>query len=144
MNVTKQVNSLWAEFRKAINSSYAVGNRTQDDDLVCLRDYAENVSWSDDLSALLGRETANERKHRQSGNGLAPHGFSAGTASMLILMRAAADGAFMTEMPRATTFLVLRQTAAEAQLIGFLCRHALSAEWCKAVRALDYAKLMAA
>lgn len=139
-NQVKQIQQLWQVFRKAIDDSYAVGQRANDDDLGCLRDYVENLSWSDDLAALLGRESANERQHRR--NEECPKDFSIRSAAMLLLMHNAADGAFKTEMPKATTFLVFRRTAMEATLIGYLCRHALTAEWCKAVRSLDYAQLM--
>src|SRR4051812_33833466 len=129
MNNTQLINKLWKEFRNAINVTYAVGARTKNDDLQCLRDYAENISWSDDLAALLGRETANERQHRRNRPAVA--GFSNETAAKLILMGNVAKGAMMAEMPKATAFLVLRQTAVEAEVIGFLCRHALTGEWCK-------------
>ena len=142
MTDTQKINKLWAQFREAINTAYKVSQRPGNalDDENCLHDYAENVSMQDDLAALLGRETANERRHRR--NSAAPAGFSAGTAAMLILMRNAADGAFLTEMPKATKFLVLRQTAVEAEVIGYLARHALTGEWCKAVREFDYAEMM--
>ena len=140
MNTTQTVNTLWQQFRKAINDSYAVGQRSHDEDLACLRDYAEDISWTDDLSALLGREAANERQHRR--NRPSPKGFSVDTAAKLCLMSNAARGAFKTAMPKATAFLELRQTAVEAEVLGFLCRHALTREWCKAVDSLDYAKLM--
>ncbi len=53
-------------------------------------------------------------------------------------------GAEMTEMPKATAFLVLRQTAVEAQVIGFLIKANLSADWREEVASLDYAELMKA
>ena len=70
------------------------------------------------------------------------HSAASSTAAKLCLMSNAARGAFKTAMPKATAFLELRQTAVEAEVLGFLCRHALTVEWCKAVDSLDFAKLM--
>ena len=57
-------------------------------------------------------------------------------------MENVSKGAQMTELPKATAFLVLRQTSVEAEVIGFLISSQLSAEWHQAVRSLDYAALM--
>src|ERR1700676_3858466 len=82
---TKQiVDNLWNEMREAINRAYAIADKNRDADGTCLRDYAENISWSDSLAALLGRESANERQHRS--NRPSVPGFSVDTASKLILM----------------------------------------------------------
>lgn len=147
MTNTQIINNLWQEFREAINQTYRSNDATCrtggfNDDINCLRDYAEDVSWTDDLAALLGRETANERQHRS--NRPQVIGFSAGTAAKLILMTNACKGAELTELPRATAFLVLRQTAVEAEVIGWLCRERLVEPWRRAVKSFDYAKLMQA
>ena len=144
MTNTQKINTLWDEMRQAINKAYDEhGQRLSfDDGMGCLRDYAENISWSDGMAALLGRESANERQHRR--NRPSVPGFSVGTAAKLILMTNVADGAKREELPSATAFLVLRQTAVEAQVIGFLIRNYLEPEWIAAVKSLDYARLMQA
>lgn len=140
MNPKQKVDSLWGQFREAINSAYDTASQAQDEDGTCLRDYAENISWSDKLSVLLGRETANERRVR-SNRPSVPH-FSNQTAAKLLLMYQAANGAILADMPKSTGFLVFRQSAVEAQVVGFLARRYLSQEWRDTVHALDYAKLM--
>ena len=122
------------------NKAYDTAVKTRDEDGECLRDYAENITWSDSLSALLGRETAEERRHRSGRTSIA--GFSNETAAKLILMRQAQHAAEFVEIPRATAFLVFRKTAVEAQVIGFLARNFLSQDWIAEVKSLDYAKLM--
>jgi hypothetical protein len=140
MNTKQQVDGLWKQFREAINSAYAEADRKRDENGICLRDYAENISWSDNLSSLLDRETANERQHRSNRPSIP--GFSAETAAKLILLGQASHGAQLKQLPQSTAFLVFRQSAVEAQVIGFLARKHLPMEWRTAVNALDYAKLM--
>lgn len=132
--------TLWSEMRQAINNAYASAGDNQD--LQCLRDYAEDISWSDDLQKLLDHETANEREHRRNRPSIP--GFGCSTAARLIIMRNVSDGSKMEALPKATAFLVLRKTAVEAEVIGFLIREYLAPEWHKAVNSYDYAKLMAA
>lgn len=139
MNTKQTIDQLWDEFRQSINEAYA---SAKVDPLLCLHDYAENISWNDSTARLLGRETANERQHRS--NRPSVPGFSAESASKLILMSQAAVGSKLDEMPAGTEFLVFRQTAAEARLIGFLARNFISDEWRARVEALDYAELMKA
>jgi hypothetical protein len=138
----KLISILWVEMRSRINAAYAdtQGKSYQYDDQTCLRDYAEDISWNDDLSALLGRESANERQHRAHRPSVP--GFSIESAAKLIIMSKIADGAKLAEMPKATEFLILRKTAAEARLIGYLARNFITPEWSKTVTDLDYAKLM--
>lgn len=145
MSTKTKVDTLWREMREAINKTYETASKnssfaTQSTDATCLRDYAENISWSDDLAGLLGRESANERQHRS--NRPSVPGFSVETASKLILMNNMLDGTVCAEMPSATTFLIFRKTAAEARVIGFLIREQLTPEWRDAVASMDYAKLM--
>jgi hypothetical protein len=143
MNNTQHIDALWQQFRRAINKTYAAVQEHPypiNDDAQCLRDYAENISWSDDLAALLGRETANERQHRR--NRPAIKGFSSETAAKCILMNNALKGAQMPALPSATAFLVLRQTAVEAEVIGFLVKYHLHDAWREAVNMLDYSELM--
>jgi len=148
MNTKQKIDKLWDELRGAINKAYADadklvragGKAGHLDHRNCLRDYAENVSWSDDMSALLGREIANERQHRR--NRPTVPGFSAGTAAQCLLMNNVRRGAEGKEMPSSVKFLVCRQTAVEAEIIGFIIRDYLPKEWREAVNALDYAELM--
>ena len=151
MNTKQKVDTLWREMREAINAAYAIadkesrnlqGNYRQHEDGMCLRDYAENISWSDSLAGLLGRESANERQHRSNRPSIP--GFSVETAAKLILMEQMKNGAEDLELPRATAFLVFRKTAIEAQVIGYLIREQLTSAWRESVSALDYAKLMKA
>ncbi|MGB8800690.1 MAG: hypothetical protein WCC97_08385 [Candidatus Acidiferrales bacterium] len=140
MNTKQKVDKLWEDFRAAINAAYAEAEKSRNDDGLCLRDYAENISWSDALRDLLARETANERQHRSNRPSVA--GFSAETAAKLILMQQAGIGALQPTMPCATAFLVFRQSAVEAQVIGFLAKKHLTVEWRVALAEFDYAKLM--
>lgn len=141
MTTTQIINqTLWNEFRESINKAYKAAKSGEDAE--CLRDYAENISWSDDLQKLLDRETANERQHRSNRPSIP--GFSAGTAARLIIMQNAVKGYLDPEMPKATAFITWRQTAAEAHLVGFLAKSCIDPNWVKAVENFDYAKLMAA
>lgn len=143
MNNTQKINQLWDQMRDAIDATYKAGQGLSGgalDNANVLRDYARDISWSDDLAALLGRETANERQHRS--NRPSVPGFSAGSAAKLILMENVRKGAGMAELPKATAFLVLRQTAVEAEVIGFLISGQLPMQWRNEVEALDYSKLM--
>ena len=135
MNTKQTIDHLWAQLRNAVNQAYA-----DSEGLSALHDYAEDISWTDAMSALLGRETANERRHRSNRPSVA--GFSKESAAKLILMHNALEGADKDSLPPATDFLICRQTAIEAQVVGFLARVFLPLEWRQAVKALDYAKLM--
>ena len=139
MNHKTSIDQLWREFRTAINQAYAEANETRNEDGVCLRDYAENISWSDSLQRLLERETDNERQHRVNRPSIP--GFSSITAAKLILLGQASRGAH-DDMPRATAFLVCRQSAIEAQVLGYLCKAYLSPDWHSKVESHDYSQLM--
>jgi hypothetical protein len=138
MRTKQKVDSLWRQFRTAVNASYNAAKMAEDGE--SLRDYAENISWHDAMSGLLGRETANERRHRSRRPSIP--GFSNETAAKLVLMQQAADGSELHEMPAATEFLIFRQTAAEARVIGWLIREHITAEWRAEFDTLDYAELM--
>jgi len=47
-------------------------------------------------------------------------------------------------LPLATDYLIIRHTAFEAELLGYLVREHLADAWHVAVEHYDYAKLMAA
>ena len=140
MNTKQKTDGLWEQFREAINKTYEVASKEYGSEGTYLRDYAENISWSDNMARLLGRETANERQHRT--NRPSVPGFSNETAAKLILMQQAATGALAKELPSATAFLVFRQSAIEAQVIGFLIRDFVLPQWHEELAQLDYAKLM--
>jgi hypothetical protein len=144
MNHNKYISGLWDELREAINTTYAQSQEVNvnQDERNCLCDYAENISWHDALAGLLGREAANERQHRR--NRPSPRGFGVGAAAKLILMENVVEGAKAEQMPKATCFLVFRQTAMEARTIGWLIRANLSNAWMEAVKTQDYAELMQA
>lgn len=139
MNTKRQIDLLWKQLRDAINTAYADANKRQDDDGMCLRDYAEDISWSDDLIKLLSAETANEKQHR---SGRTIRNFSAATAAKLIILDNVADGSQKPEMPKPTLFLVCRKTAAESIVIGWLLRNTLTDQFRAQVKSLDYAALM--
>lgn len=145
MSTKSKVDSLWRQFRESINKAYAVADKERSEG-TALRDYAENISWSDSLSALVGRESANERQHRKGFGGRSPIGFSVDTASKLIIMDNAAQGAELAieskPMPSAALFLVCRQTAIESEVIGYLAARFISTKWREQVGQLDYADLM--
>jgi hypothetical protein len=140
MSNKSKIDKLWNQFRESINLAYADAENENSDDKRCLRDYAENISWSDSLNALLAREIENERQHRR--NRPAVSGFSAETAAKLILMQQAKDGATALKIPNATSFLIFRQSAVESQVIGFIIKKYLTAEWRAELVELDYPKLM--
>ena len=152
MNTKQTVDKLWQQFRAAINGAYAeaeeqnktysITQQTKANNASCLRDYAENISWSDNTARLLGRETANERQHRR--NRPSVPGFSVETAAKLVLLGNVAEGSTLKTMPEGTDFLIFRQTAAEARLIGYLIRNFLSDEFREEVKSLDYSDLMKA
>lgn len=142
MSTKTKVDNLWQEFRQAINSAYKEASKANEEDGICLRDYAENISWSDDLAGLVGRESAEERRHR-NGRPSVPR-FSVDTAAKLMVMENARKGAEMADMPKATAFLVLRKTAVESEVIGFLARKYMTGDWRESVRKMDYAELMKA
>lgn len=142
MNTKQTIDKLWDEFRQAINKAYAEADKTRDENGICLHDYAEDMSWSDSMQSLLGREIANERQHRSSRPSVS--GFSNESAAKLILMSQITNGASKTELPSATDFLVYRQSAIEAQVLGYLVKRFLTSEWHIRVAALDYSKLMQA
>ncbi len=137
MTTTQIIGNLWQEFREAINQTYL---KDKTDAGYALRDYAEDTGWVDDLQTLLDAEIANERQHRK-GRPMVP-GFGAGAAARLILMQNASGQAKKAAMPETLQYLVIRHTAFEAEILGYLVREQLPEAWHKAVESFDYAKLM--
>lgn len=132
------VDRLWREFVDAMTRAYKSAGH--DAPQTALRDYARDISWTDGLGRLEKEEQANERQHR--GTRREMYRLSVPHATRVILLHQAARGAVMTEAPPATDFLVFRRTAVEAQLLGWLARAELSAEWIATCDALDYAALV--
>lgn len=142
MSKTQEINDLWQQFREAIDAMDAKGCGLSGDGhalINALRDYTTESAHGK-LSALLGRETAIERQHRR--NMESPRDFTAGTAAKLMLMTSASIGASMEKMPSAHLFLTARQSAIEAEVIGYLCREHLSAAWRDSLAKFDYVELM--
>jgi hypothetical protein len=138
----RKINKLWEIFRNAVDAANADGQKANSADghaeVNALHDYTRDNSWR--LNNLLGRETANERRHRR--NEISPRGFSVGTAAKLHIMNNAGHGSTLPAMPPAHLFLTMRQTAIEAEIIGFLARKYLSAVWRAELETLDYSTLM--
>ena len=140
----QHINQLWEHFRDALDAAYADAQTTAfsgsaHDLSSCLRDYARNVSWSDDVEELLATETANERQHRQART---VRGFSSQDAAKLIICGNVLRGSELAEMPSALTFITFRASAAEANLLGYLVRAHLATGWKESVQSLDYSECM--
>lgn len=139
VNQVKQINQLWEEFRSTIDAVDKLADSADGHaEVNALHDYTQDRDWQ--LASLLGRETANERQHRKGSE--APKAFGVGAAARLQIMTNAAYGASLPKMPSAHLFLTMRQTAIEAEVIGYLLRGHLSQEWRNAVDSIDYSKLM--
>jgi hypothetical protein len=127
---------LWNQLRDAIDQAYQAATS---DEGKALKDYARNVSWSDDLEKLLTSETANERQHR---NSRSVRGFSSQDAAKLIICGNVLRGTELQTVPSALTFVVFRPSAAEANLLGYLIRAHVTPEWKASVESLDYSECM--
>jgi len=141
MNTHNSINELWEQLRDAIDATYKQATPGAKDGNV-LRDYARDISWEDNLLTLLYREKVNEKQHRS--NRPTPKGFSSEDAAKLIIMNCVVRGSERKELPSSTDILVYRQTAIEAEVIGYLVRGHVAATWVERVSQFDYAKLMAA
>jgi len=139
MRTHEHIDKMWRGLRDIINETYQ--NNASMDERLCLRDYAENISWSDDLNKLLAEETHNEKQHRHTRT---VRGFSAQDAAKLILCGNVLRGSELREMPSALTFITYRKTAAEGNLIGWIIREFITPEWRALVEAKDYSELMQA
>lgn len=111
------------------------------DERARLRDYVTNMAMFDKWDELIERETSHERRHRRG----APNGwrfkFSAKHGARIVLLNNVGDGARLEASPSALTFISMRDTAAEAMLVGWLAREALKADagLLDALALLDYA-----
>jgi len=140
----QHINQLWEQFRDAIDAAYADAQKkdfsgSAHDESSCLRDYARNISWSDDVEKLLASETANERQHRQSRT---VRGFSSQDAAKLIICGNVLRGSELASIPSALTFITFRHSAAEANLLGYLIRGHVTPEWKQSVESMDYSECM--
>src|ERR1700723_3492352 len=99
MNTKQQIDTLWNQLRTAINKTYDIANKNNSE-ATCLRDYVEDISWSDSLQRLLGRETANERQHRSNRSSIP--GFSNESAAKLLLMNNVVTGIQNKELVSST------------------------------------------
>jgi hypothetical protein len=148
MSKQQQINKLWREFETSLEKCYTDAQSEarerqeyRNDYRDCLRDYAK-ASWNDALAKLVGAEASHERKYRGSNHSPIPAWFTVNIATKLLIMNNAADGTKLETMPEATIFLIMRDTAAEAVLIGWLARGYLSEQWKVEVKKLDYAELI--
>ena len=140
----QHINQLWEQFRDAIDAAYAESQTksfsgSAHDEVSCLRDYARNISWSDDVEKLLATETASERQHRQSRT---VRGFSSQDAAKLIVCGNVLRGSELSAIPSALTFITFRPSAAEANLLGYLIRAHITPEWKQSVQSMDYSECM--
>jgi len=112
------------------------------DERSALRDYVRNMAIFDKWEDLIERETKHERRHRRG----APNGwrfkFSAKHGALIVMLNNVGDGARRGERPAAESFIQMRDTAAEAVLVGYLARAALAAVpgLLDELAALDYAQ----
>jgi hypothetical protein len=135
-NTHDHISQIWTGLRDAIDKAYKAGNS---DESNTLRDYAQNVSWNDSLEKLLRSEVQNEKQHR----GTRPvRGFSSQDAAKLIICNNVLRGTELQTIPSVLTFITFRPSAAEANLIGYLIREHVTADWKASVQSLDYSECM--
>ena len=132
----QHITQIWDGLRDAVDRAYQSATT---DETKALRDYARNISWSDDLEKLLASETTNEKQHR---NTRSVRGFSSQDAAKLIICGNVLRGSELETIPSALTFITFRKSAAEANLIGYLIRAYLTPEWKQSVQSLDYSECM--
>jgi len=140
----QHINQIWEQFRDAIDAAYTEAQTQKfsgsaHDESSCLRDYARNVSWSDDVAKLLATETANERQHRHTRT---VRGFSSQDAAKLIICGNVLRGSELETIPSALTFVTFRASSAEANLLGYLIRTHVTPEWKQSVQSMDYSECM--
>ena len=146
LNTHQHITQIWDGLRDAIDATYAASQKKDFSGSAyanssCLRDYARNISWSDDLEKLLASETANEKQHR---NARSVRGFSSQDAAKLIICGNVLRGSELKTIPSALTFITFRPSAAEANLIGYLIREHVTPKWKASVQSLDYSECMKA
>lgn len=138
MNYKKQVDKLWEGLEAALIEGYKTNPEVKEH----LRDYVPDITWTDALSALVGREAAAERKHRGWGPEWAKYHrpFPVALAAKLMVVHQIGQGAGLKSLPPATDFLRFRPSAVEAQIVGYCLRNVLTPEWIAEAQALDYAQ----
>ena len=132
----QHITQIWDGLRDAVDRAYQSATT---DETKALRDYARNISWSDDLEKLLASETTNEKQHR---NARSVRGFSSQDAAKLIICGNVLQGSELETIPSALTFITFRKSAAEANLLGYLIREHVTPEWKQSVQSLDYSECM--
>lgn len=143
-NTHDHISQIWTGLRDAIDAAYAASQKKEFNadglsEVNCLRDYAQNISWNDSLEKLLRSEVQNEKQHR----GTRPvRGFSSQDAAKLIICNNVLRGSELQTIPSALTFITFRSSAAEANLIGYLIREQVTADWKASVQSLDYSECM--
>lgn len=138
MNTKKTINELWQQMRDAIDATRQGADYPSPE--ADLNGYCQNLGFWDKLQILLDAEASNERQHRRNRSF---RGFSVESAAKLILMRNVASGAGENKIIPASHILVIRKTAFEALVIGFLIARKLPAGWVESVTELEYEQLMA-
>jgi len=136
LNTHQHITQIWSGLRDAVDRAYQSATT---DETKALRDYARNISWSDDLEKLLASETTNEKQHR---NTRSVRGFSSQDAAKLIICGNVLRGSELQTIPSALTFITFRKSAAEANLLGYLIREHVTADWKASVQSLDYSECM--
>lgn len=131
----KLLATLETQVRDAIDASYLTGERypnggrvtvSHDDPRQVLRDYVRNQSWQDKFDQLIKREEGHERRHRRGAPSTWRHKFGPLQGARIVILNNIGDGAKLTQAPAAESFIQLRDTAAEAMLVGWLAREELS------------------
>ena len=117
----KEIYTLWQALECAIDLVKFANPQTPLHDYSIARDYAK-------LNALLRAEIAHERRHRTMYKGNA-YPIPATHAAELVVLRNIYTGATRCSAPLATIFLELRDTAAEAQTIGYEIREHIGLVW---------------
>ena len=142
MTIHHQITNLWRAFQNSIDIADAEGRKLNNAhghaQCNALHDYTSQKNWR--MSLLLGRETANERRHRRTTESSTV--FSTGDAARLQIMQWASFAADLNVMPSAHYFLTMNPEVVEAEVIGFLCRAQLMQSWRDELATLDYATLM--
>jgi hypothetical protein len=137
-----EIEQLWGQLQATCTRA-AASEQSKDQSAIrdALRDYAGEDGKR--MLDLLAREIQHEKGHRRF-TSYTNQGYplSARTGAMLLICENTARGTDNANMPPATNFIIWRDTAAEAWLLGFMLRGYLSPEWIKRAKALDYSAIM--
>jgi hypothetical protein len=135
-----------AAYKRLADESHRQHGTPHDEHSRAIRDYVENMGMIDRFEDLETREGQSERKHRGWGPEWAKYHrhVSVPHCALLIILNNIGDGARLEAEPSATTFVSMRTTAAEAELLGYLARVELLADagLVEALQQLDYAAVV--